>query len=431
MHKNKYNNKKYIGITGGIPEYRWSKGNGYKHNSHFYFAIKKYGWNKFEHIILDSNLTKREAEQREIAIIAYYNTTNHEKGYNIAIGGGIVSNKKVYQYDRNDGKFINVWENTVSIEKSLGIPNTHISAICLGKMKTSHGFFFSYEYLGECLPHEIYSMINTNDCIRKIAQYDLNGKFLNEYSSLAEAKKVIKSNINMNAFTSQGYIWKYIDENKNYMKNLSRKELNKRINRPPVNEKECYQYTLSGKFLMSFESTKKAAQSLNCGQSNIAAACRKEIAYSNGCIWRYSDNYSYGENLTKDDIKKIHALSKSVIQYTLKGEYIQTFDSVTSAAKYIGSSTNEISKVCMKKNKTSHGCIWRYSTDPLIKSEIQKLITHGKKRKVEQYDMNMNYICTYESLAEAKRQTGTSDTSIQQCCIGKYKHANHYKWKYV
>lgn len=436
MHKNRNNNKKYIGITGGVPEYRWSNGNGYKYNSHFYHAIKKYGWNGFEHIILESNLTKREAELREIALIEFNRLTDQDKGYNIAIGGGVLCNKKVYQYDRITGEFINSWENTISIEKQLGIPNTHISAICLGKMKTSHNYYFSYEYLGEKLPKSIFEYINTNNCVRRIAKYNLKGKFIEEFNSLTEATNSFnngKSTISMKSYTSHGYIWKYIDDTKNYKNDISKKELEKNLNvsKPHSNNKECYQYSLNGKFLNSYSSTTEAAKILKCGQSNIASACRKISANSAGFIWRYADEYTFGKDLEYDDYKHIHKLSKKVKQYDLSGNCIKEFDNISRASEFIGCSTNEISKVCLKKNKTSHGYIWRYSNDPLTEAEIKECTKHNRKRKVVQYDLNMNYIATFESLAEASRKTGTRDTSIQQCCVGKYKHANKYKWKYV
>jgi len=42
VHTNLINNKKYVGITSQtIPERRWQNGEGYKHNSYFYTAIKK------------------------------------------------------------------------------------------------------------------------------------------------------------------------------------------------------------------------------------------------------------------------------------------------------------------------------------------------------------------------------------------------------
>ena len=88
MHRNKINGKIYIGITGKSPEVRWQNGNGYSQR-HFGRAIKKYGWENFDHIILFTGLTKEEACQKEIELIEKYDATNSDKGYNIAKGGEI------------------------------------------------------------------------------------------------------------------------------------------------------------------------------------------------------------------------------------------------------------------------------------------------------------------------------------------------------
>lgn len=83
-----YDGRKYIGITSQKAKNRWRHdGEGYKTTIHFYRAIKKYGWNNFKHIILYTNLTKEEAEQKEIELIDKYNTTDKEYGFNISKGG--------------------------------------------------------------------------------------------------------------------------------------------------------------------------------------------------------------------------------------------------------------------------------------------------------------------------------------------------------
>lgn len=80
------NGKVYIGLTCKKPNARWANGYGYK-NQMFYNAIQKYGWNNIKHEILFEKLTKSEAEQKEIELIAYYDSTNPNKGYNISLGG--------------------------------------------------------------------------------------------------------------------------------------------------------------------------------------------------------------------------------------------------------------------------------------------------------------------------------------------------------
>lgn len=87
IHKNKINQKIYIGQTCQKPEYRWNYGDGYKKQLYFYSAIQKYGWNNFEHIILKDNLTLDEANYWEEYYIKQYNSTNKKYGYNISFGG--------------------------------------------------------------------------------------------------------------------------------------------------------------------------------------------------------------------------------------------------------------------------------------------------------------------------------------------------------
>ena len=86
-HKNKINKKIYIGITGQKPERRWRNGQGYKTSTYFYNAIQKYGWNNFEHIILENNLTAQQANQKEEEYIKYYKSNEKQFGYNLSAGG--------------------------------------------------------------------------------------------------------------------------------------------------------------------------------------------------------------------------------------------------------------------------------------------------------------------------------------------------------
>ena len=83
------NSKKYIGITKQKPKKRWNNGKGYKHNNYIQNAIQKYGWNNIKHKILFSNLTKEEAEQKEIELIAKYKSNDKNYGYNIENGGHV------------------------------------------------------------------------------------------------------------------------------------------------------------------------------------------------------------------------------------------------------------------------------------------------------------------------------------------------------
>lgn len=81
--------KVYVGITKQKPNNRWKKGNGYirkdNHQPLIANAIKKYGWNSFEHIIIASNLTLVEANNIENSRILHYKSLGIS--YNITNGG--------------------------------------------------------------------------------------------------------------------------------------------------------------------------------------------------------------------------------------------------------------------------------------------------------------------------------------------------------
>ena len=98
IHRNKINNKSYIGITSKRPEERWGvNGSNYRNKQTvFYKAINKYGWDGFEHIIFMDNLNEHQAKHVEKLLIALYQTNctkykNPEMGYNMTDGGdGVV-----------------------------------------------------------------------------------------------------------------------------------------------------------------------------------------------------------------------------------------------------------------------------------------------------------------------------------------------------
>lgn len=90
-HTNKANGKVYIGITNDVNR-RWRNGNGYTGRQLFGKAIEKYGWDGFEHEILESSLTLEDACALERRYIALHKSNVHRYsnpsyGYNLTDGG--------------------------------------------------------------------------------------------------------------------------------------------------------------------------------------------------------------------------------------------------------------------------------------------------------------------------------------------------------
>ena len=76
--------KKYVGATHINPEHRFNNGRGYKYQF-FYQAVLKFGWENITHQLYEVD-TEEELKYLEKYLISYYDTTNPEKGYNIAKG---------------------------------------------------------------------------------------------------------------------------------------------------------------------------------------------------------------------------------------------------------------------------------------------------------------------------------------------------------
>lgn len=72
-------NKYYIGQTCQDIQKRWRNGHGYK-SIKFSSAIKKYGWDNFEHGILEENIPQDKVDEREAYYIKIFNSV--ENGYN-------------------------------------------------------------------------------------------------------------------------------------------------------------------------------------------------------------------------------------------------------------------------------------------------------------------------------------------------------------
>lgn len=190
VHTNKTNGKRYVGITSRAPEVRWKNGFAYKNNQHLSSAIKKYGWDGFEHIVLHSHISHDEACRLERQYIADWNLRDDRFGYNLTGGG----------------------------EGSVGL---RPSAITRKKMSLAR--------LGKNISEEQRLKIQNSAHKKSVAMLSIDGVLLNTYPSLREAGR--QNNISNSHISAccrgerkhaGGYVWKYIENNcggVNYGKN--------------------------------------------------------------------------------------------------------------------------------------------------------------------------------------------------------------------
>lgn len=221
MHKNKLNGKVYIGITSkDDPNKRWLNGKGYNHSTLFKKAIKKYGWDSFEHIILFDNLNKISACLIEIDLIFYYQKI--QMSYNINLGGegsesmSSETKQKISQTLKNHP----VSEETrAKISKKVsgkrhgnwGKPLSPETRARIGKANSGEkNGMFNHKFTEE----EIARKRLTN--VKPILQYSKDGEFIREWISAQEvgrilgvySKSISKCCLGQRK-TALGYVWKY------------------------------------------------------------------------------------------------------------------------------------------------------------------------------------------------------------------------------
>jgi hypothetical protein len=122
--------------------------------------------------------------------------------------------------------------------------------------------------------------------------------------------------------------------------------------------------------------------------------------------------------------------TRKIKQYDLDGNLIKEYNSIALAAKHMNVSKGNIQGVLLNKRKTAAGFIWKYVED---NSPITETITINKNRgrNVGQYDLDMNLINVYESIADASRKVNIHKNNIWGVIKNFRKTSGGFIWKYL
>lgn len=222
------NGKIYIGITCQKLYQRFQNGNGYRKSPRFSGAIKKYGWENIKHEVLFDNLTKEEAEKKEIELISLYKSNDRRYGYNIANGGNTVGTLSQETKEKLATAQRGRSASTEARQKmSYSHKRENLSEETIQKMRYSHkGKSLSAEtkakigsrHKGKKNSNEVIErMINAKKGKSKpFLQFTKDGKFVREWDSLSayeresgKNKRHIGRCLKGEVETAYGYVWKY------------------------------------------------------------------------------------------------------------------------------------------------------------------------------------------------------------------------------
>lgn len=120
-------------------------------------------------------------------------------------------------------------------------------------------------------------------------------------------------------------------------------------------------------------------------------------------------------------------LKKTILQYSLSGDFIKEYHGIRNMNIEFNMSWRHIVACCKGTRSQANGFQWRYKSD-IILLKIPSVEKRGE-RSIKQFDGDL-IVGHFKSAAEAHRLTYINRKSINNCCLGIYKSAGGFVWKY-
>ena len=253
----------------------------------------------------------------------------------------------------------------------MDIPSNQISQVCRGKWITAHGYKFVYyrEYVYGKRDTRVSKNIEKNR--HEVICLETGGVYYN----CAEASEAFGCSSNMInraihnfQYTCKGY--HFADYN-DYKENPNKYIL------PEVVDKTVMRFDKFGKFIEEYKNYQSAAKALNVNETNVHASCTTGKSKRFICadsLWMFKRDYT-----PKALYDKVQAFwntiknYKCIGQYSLDGELLNIYDSVTSASKNVGCTPTPIAQCCKGKKNIIKGYKWEYIS-PLTYLDKQEKI---------------------------------------------------------
>ena len=224
--------KSYVGVTSMSLEERWHNGQGYKNQPVIYDDICEYGWNNFEHILIDTAFTYKESREKERFYIKTMNSL-FPNGYNIISGETGLPNRlwksTIIKIDEN-GNILQKFSSSKQLKRFYTKNQIRTIRECLFLVqKDFRPRFYEGGYWGF---QDIYTQMMQNlgatisrrknglhtGVAKKLQQISMDGTVVHIFSSQREAvrnipgakKSTMQAAINSNKIYL-GFYWEYIE----------------------------------------------------------------------------------------------------------------------------------------------------------------------------------------------------------------------------
>ena len=119
-----------------------------------------------------------------------------------------------------------------------------------------------------------------------------------------------------------------------------------------------------------------------------------------------------------------------VTQYSLQGELIKIWDSISEAGRCLNIDASSIAKCCKDIYSNAGGFIWKYYENEITEEEVILRNKTKRERCVAQLSLSGELICIFKSIKEASLKTGIYYNGIARCCREERNKAGGFIWKY-
>ena len=224
-----------------------------------------------------------------------------------------------------------------------------------------------------------------------------------------------------------GHIFRYLEDC------VTKEDLNKLNNSfNKRNPKHLYIFDLEKNLLGEFDSLQEAEKE-GFGNYECISQCLRNIEGYNsvkGNIPCFDIN-----EFEERKRKYIKGLSKgkllnTISKYSLDGDFLNTYYTYSDAAKSCNlKSRDGIKKCCELKYKQAGGFQWRFGNDTSNIGKCNKS-KHIQNKSVNQYDLQGNFIKSWNSCSEAAETLNLKRSNIN-IAASKEKSSGGYIWKYI
>lgn len=120
-----------------------------------------------------------------------------------------------------------------------------------------------------------------------------------------------------------------------------------------------------------------------------------------------------------------------IVQLDTSGNLVKEFESISEANDYYGFKRGAISRALNKGKHFSNGYYW-YLKDEYDPKSVQLCSRFSKFHiPVDKYDKQGNYICSYNTIIDASKDSGVSNTQIYKVLTGELKQTGGHVYKRV